>query len=128
VQQDRVGWAFGRSDHRAAVLSPVTGTVLAVNHPAREHPQIVNEDPYGSGWLFIVEPEVPKRNLKRLFFGKESLQWMEQENRKLLGLMGPPYEGLAATGGSVVRDIFGTITHLRWDTLASRFLHTTRKG
>ncbi|BBO71546.1 hypothetical protein DSCA_54760 [Desulfosarcina alkanivorans] len=128
VQQDRVGWAFGRDDHRAAVLSPVTGTVLAVNHPAREHPQIVNQDPYGSGWLFIVEPEVPKRNLKRLYFGKESLQWMDQENRKLLGLMGPPYEGLAATGGSVVRDIFGTIADLSWDALASRFLHTTRKG
>ncbi len=127
MQQDRVGWAFGRDGHRAAVLSPITGTVLAVNHPVREHPQLVNEDPYGNGWLFIVEPDVPKRNLKRLFFGKESIQWMDQEHQKLLGLMGAPYEGLAATGGSVIRDIFGAIDHLRWDTLASRFLHTTRK-
>ena len=126
VQQDQVGWAFGRADHRAAVLSPVTGTVLAVNHPAREHPQLVNQDPYGRGWLFIVEPEVPKRNLKRLFFGKESLRWMEQENSRLLALMGPPYEDLAATGGSVVRDIFGSVADLSWESLATRFLHTTR--
>ena len=128
VQQDRVGWSFKRGDHQAGVLSPVTGVVLAVNHPAREHPQLVNEDPYGSGWLFIVEPDLPKRNLKHLFFGREAVQWIDQENRQLMELMGPPYENLAATGGSVVRDIFGTIDTLEWDALASRFLHTTRKN
>ena len=126
VLQDQVGWTFGRAEHRAAVLSPVTGTVLAVNHPAREHPQLVNEDPYGGGWLFIVEPDIPKRNLKRLFFGKESVQWMDQESGKLLGLMGPSYERLAATGGTAVRDIFGTVDELEWDTLVTQFLHTKR--
>jgi hypothetical protein len=109
------------------VLAPVTGTVLAVNHPASEHPQLVNEDPYGAGWLFIVEPDFPKRNLKRLFFGKESVRWMDQENRKLLNLMGSPYKDLAASGGTVIRDIFGTIDDLAWDELATRFLHTARK-
>ena len=74
-----------------------------------------------------MEPDVPKRNLKRLFFGKESVQWMDQESRKLLGLMGPSYASLAATGGTVVRDIFGTFDQLQWDTLVSQFLHTTRK-
>ena len=128
VQQDRVGWSFKRGDHQAGVLAPVTGTVLAVNHPVREHPQLVNEDPYGSGWLFIVEPDLPKRNLKRLFFGREAVHWIDRENCQLMSLMGPPYESLAATGGSVVRDIFGTIDTLEWDTLASRFLHTTRKS
>jgi glycine cleavage system H lipoate-binding protein len=127
VKQDWVGWSFKRGDRQAGVLSPVTGTVLAVNHPAREHPQLVNEDPYGSGWLFIVEPDLPKRNLKRLFFGREAIQWIDRESRHLLGLMGPPYESLAATGGSVVRDIYGSIGSLDWDALASRFLHTARK-
>lgn len=128
VQQNSVGWTFRRNGHRAAVLSPVTGRVLAVNHPAREHPQLVNEAPYGTGWLFIVEPDFPKRNLRRLFFGKESLQWIEQENRKLLSLMGQPYENLAATGASVVRDIFGSLGTLDWEQLTTEFLHTTRKG
>lgn len=124
IEQDRVGWVFGRDGHRAAALSPVKGTVLAVNHPSREHPQLVNEDPYGKGWLLIVEPDIPKRNLKRLYFGKESYRWIERENRKLLKMMGPEYEGLAASGGSAVRDIFGTLENLEWGSLAARFLHT----
>jgi glycine cleavage system H lipoate-binding protein len=127
VQQDQVGWTIGRDDSRAAVLSPVTGTVLAVNHPAREHPQLVNEDPYGNGWLFIVEPDLPKRNLKRLFFGRELVQWIDRETCKLMRLMGPSYESLAATGGSVDRAFFATIEASLWDTLAVQFLHTTRK-
>ena len=55
------------------------GTVLAVNHKALEHPDIIHEDPYNEGWLCILEPDMPKRNLKGLYFGKESSQWMEQE-------------------------------------------------
>lgn len=125
--QDKVGWTFSRDDHRAAVLSPVTGRVLAVNHPARRHPELINEDPYRNGWLFIVQPDMPKRNLRSLYFGKESFNWLEAENQKLLRMMGPEYEALAATGGSPVNDIFGACEELEWDALVNRFLHTTRR-
>ena len=125
--QDQVGWTFGRGLNRAAVLSPVSGKVLAVNHPSREHTEIINEDPYGHGWLFIVRPDMPKRNLKRLYFGRESLRWLETENRKLFRMMGPEYEALAATGGSLTKDIFGACKQLQWDGLVSNFLHTTRR-
>ena len=126
VQQDKVGWTIGRNDYRAGVLSPVKGTVLAVNHPAREHPQLINEDPYGRGWLFIIEPDIPKRNLKRLFFGREAIQWIDQEARKLVDMLGPPYERLAATGASLDRALMSRIELFPWETLAARFLHTMR--
>jgi glycine cleavage system H lipoate-binding protein len=124
LKQDETGWTFGRKDHKAAVLSPVTGTVLAVNHKAREHPEITHDDPYQEGWLFILEPELPKRNLKRLYFGEESLQWIEQENQELMSLMGPKYERLAATGGGVVNDVFGHFPDLGWERLVRIFLRT----
>jgi glycine cleavage system H lipoate-binding protein len=125
--QDQVGWTFSRDEHRAAVLSPVTGQVLATNHHTREHPEIINADPYRNGWLFIVKPDMPKRNLKRLYFGKESFKWLELENQKLLRMMGPEYEALAATGGSPVNDIVGLCKQLEWDALVIRFLHTTKR-
>ncbi|UYQ76840.1 glycine cleavage system protein GcvH [Glutamicibacter sp. JL.03c] len=37
------------------LYSPVTGTVVAVNDEAVDNPAILNEDPYGAGWLFTVE-------------------------------------------------------------------------
>lgn len=36
------------------LISPVTGTVLAVNAHLEEHPDLLNEDPYSEGWLVEV--------------------------------------------------------------------------
>jgi glycine cleavage system H protein len=37
------------------LYSPVTGTVVEVNDAVADNPGVVNEDPYGNGWLFTVE-------------------------------------------------------------------------
>jgi glycine cleavage system H protein len=36
------------------LISPVTGTVLAVNAQLEEHSDLLNEDPYSEGWLVEV--------------------------------------------------------------------------
>lgn len=36
----------------ADVYSPLTGEVLAVNEALTDSPELINEDPYGKGWLF----------------------------------------------------------------------------
>jgi glycine cleavage system H protein len=38
------------------VYSPVSGTVTARNDAIGDHPELVNEQPYGDGWLVIIEP------------------------------------------------------------------------
>ncbi len=37
------------------LYAPVTGTIVEVNQDAVDNPAILNEDPYGAGWLFTVE-------------------------------------------------------------------------
>ena len=39
------------------LVSPVTGTVVAVNGAVVDEPGTINADPYGEGWLFAVEVE-----------------------------------------------------------------------
>jgi glycine cleavage system H protein len=38
------------------VYAPVAGTVSAVNDQLKGHPELVNQDPYGKGWLFRLKP------------------------------------------------------------------------
>jgi glycine cleavage system H lipoate-binding protein len=125
-KKDQEGITFGRDGYKAMSTSPVTGTVLAVNQKVREHPEMAHEDPFHKGWLYILEPNMPKRNLKGLYFGKDSIQWMEQESRKLLNLIGPEYEQLAATGAEPISDVFGSFPELEWDQLVKTFLQTGR--
>ena len=127
LKQNQAGWTFSRNGYEAAVLAPITGTVLAVNQNAREHPEIILEDPFHTGWLLMLEPVMPKRNLRGLYFDKESHAWMETEVQALLGLMGPEYERLAATGGQPVTDLFGHFPEIGWDRLVNRFLRSESK-
>jgi glycine cleavage system H protein len=36
------------------VIAPLSGEVLEVNQKAVDEPEIVNEDPYGEGWLLRI--------------------------------------------------------------------------
>jgi len=36
--------------------SPVAGTVAEVNEALESAPERVNQDPYGGGWLLVIEP------------------------------------------------------------------------
>jgi glycine cleavage system H protein len=37
------------------IYSPVTGTVLEKNPEVEQAPELVNEDPYGRGWLVVID-------------------------------------------------------------------------
>jgi glycine cleavage system H protein len=38
----------------SSLISPVTGRVIEVNEELSESPEIMNEDPYGKGWIAIL--------------------------------------------------------------------------
>jgi len=41
------------------IFSPVTGTVVDVNEALNDAPEQLNADPYGAGWIFVVEMADP---------------------------------------------------------------------
>ena len=38
------------------IYAPVAGTVVEVNNELGDAPQRLNEDPYGEGWICVIEP------------------------------------------------------------------------
>ncbi|MCY0877727.1 MAG: glycine cleavage system protein GcvH [Firmicutes bacterium] len=41
------------------LYSPASGRVARVNRDLESHPEWINEDPYGAGWIFELEDVVP---------------------------------------------------------------------
>lgn len=39
------------------LYAPVAGTVVEVNTELEDAPELVNEDPYGDGWMIVIEPD-----------------------------------------------------------------------
>jgi glycine cleavage system H protein len=63
---DRVegGKPFGVIESVKAVsdlISPVTGVVDEVNTDLLQHPEWVNQDPYGKGWMILILPDNPSQ-------------------------------------------------------------------
>jgi len=53
----RAGQSFGEVESTKSVsdvYSPVSGTIVERNALLEDHPELVNEDPYGRGWLVLV--------------------------------------------------------------------------
>jgi glycine cleavage system H protein len=38
------------------MYAPIGGVVSAVNEALTDNPQLLNDDPYGEGWLIEIEP------------------------------------------------------------------------
>lgn len=39
------------------LIAPVSGTIRYVNQAVGDDPSVINDDPYGEGWLFKIELE-----------------------------------------------------------------------
>ena len=39
------------------IYAPIAGTVVAINEVLEDAPETVNEDPYGDGWFFRLQPD-----------------------------------------------------------------------
>lgn len=68
VEVPSVGTSVGANDKVSEVEStksvsdiyaPVAGTVVEVNPALADAPERLNDDPYGAGWICIIEPTDP---------------------------------------------------------------------
>lgn len=56
--------SFGEVESTKSVsdlFSPVDGTVVERNGLLEERPELVNEDPYGAGWMVVVQVRDPSQ-------------------------------------------------------------------
>ncbi|MCS6815782.1 MAG: glycine cleavage system protein H [Blastocatellia bacterium] len=99
------GHPCGTLVHQAgeiAVPAPMTGVVRQLNEKLKRYPSLINHDPYGEGWMLILQPERLQEGLRHLLYGEQAFAWYEQEVARLhqeihaaLCTMGTPPEALA---------------------------------
>ena len=67
--------------------APVSGKILEINQEVRKRPALINEDPYGGGWIAIIEAEDLDTDIKDLIKGSdtEALEtWLKEEKARHL--------------------------------------------
>ena len=61
VEQDEVFGTLESSKTVADLYAPVSGEIVAVNKDLEEEPSLINDDPYGNGWLVTLEIDDPSQ-------------------------------------------------------------------
>ena len=79
VEMPEIGAEFKRGDSIgvvesvktvADIYSPVSGKVVETNQALKDHPQLINEDPFGKGWIVKIAVR-DKSELKGMLSAKD---------------------------------------------------------
>ncbi len=62
VTEVAIGQTFGTIEAVKTVadmLAPVSGKIIEINNTINDNPEVVNNDPYGDGWMVKIEMSDP---------------------------------------------------------------------
>ena len=69
-------------DHQGRVLkiySPISGRVAETNPAITQQPLILNEDPYGSGWIYKIKPNNWQVETSSYYLAEAASDWSQME-------------------------------------------------
>jgi glycine cleavage system H protein len=61
------------------LIAAATGTIEEVNEEVQSKPELLNEDPYGRGWLLLVKPANLQSELTNLMDFNAAVEWHKNQ-------------------------------------------------
>ncbi len=124
IGQGERAWSLAMNGKAVDMLSPVDGTIVAVNDQVKAQPGMLHRDPYGAGWLLKVRAEKPAANMKQLLSGSLAKRWMEEAGSGIQAMMSPDLGRVYQDGGLPVQGIARSVSGEKWDEVCRRFFLT----
>ena len=64
------------------IVAPVSGEIIEVNEDLEDDTSLINTDPYGDGWIFVIEAGDLDSDLDGLMQGEDVVRFLEREIKK----------------------------------------------
>jgi glycine cleavage system H lipoate-binding protein len=123
VAQGEPALEIGADGKSVPMLSPVDGTVVAVNAAVNTKSDGL-EDPYGAGWLFKVRSPRLAANLRQLLSDGPARRFIEDAGEALALRMNPELATVLQDGGTPIHGIGRALAGDDWDHLARQYFLT----
>jgi glycine cleavage system H lipoate-binding protein len=124
LEQGDTGWKIQYDSNSIDVLSPIDGEVIDVNTEILNSPEIIEQDPYGKGWLLKVRVPRMHSNLKNLLTGRLAATWMENTVHMLHQRMTGDLGIMMQDGGLPISGFAKELAPDNWTEFVSEFLLT----
>jgi glycine cleavage system H protein len=60
------------------IPAPVSGKILAINEAVTANPSLINDDPYGEGWIVKLQPSSAEEDKAELVTGQAAVEAFQQ--------------------------------------------------
>ncbi len=61
------------------LCAPVSGEIVEINEELEDDTSLINQDPYGKGWILVIESTDLENELTNLMHGDSLLPFIDQE-------------------------------------------------
>jgi glycine cleavage system H lipoate-binding protein len=127
MKQGEEGWTLKVRNKPITMLSPVNGEIIEVNEEVLADPSLINNDPYGKGWILKVRAENFVRDCRNLLSERSARIWMEEVTNKLRMKMGFDNGLIYQDGGVLLKEMARRIDEENWTVLLGEFLLTHKR-
>ena len=64
------------------LCAPVSGEIVEINEELEDDTSLVNQDPYGKGWILVIEATDLENELSNLMHGDSLIPFIDQEIKR----------------------------------------------
>ena len=82
VEQGKTMGVVELSKTVVTIKAPLSGLVVEINAALEDTPELIHQDPYGAGWICVIQPSNRDHDLARLAHGEDLV--VQAERRMLL--------------------------------------------
>ena len=119
-----------RDGKRLTILSPVSGTVTGLNNALHDDPSLLQEDPYGAGWLLSVKPSNWMAEVAVFHLADDATAWLKKELERIrdflalsAGRVSPrPGEIYMQDGGALAEQALASMPEEVWNDFQKEIL------
>ncbi len=122
LRKGEFAWGVRCKMGDAQLLSPIDGTVKAINEELSKDGSSLNTDPYGEGWVLELQPFDLRESLEELVKGDSAKDWLEAEIDRLSQRIASDIGVTVADGGQLIHAIDEKIDGRQWRNLIKDFL------
>ena len=124
VKQGESAWTLQVDGAQIDMLSPVDGKIARINPDVVRQPDLVNQDPFGKGWLMQVRAPRKTANLKGLLSGSLAKHWLEEARGRLMARTEQDLGTVLADAGPSRAGIARIVDEQRWEDVVKDFFLT----
>jgi glycine cleavage system H protein len=81
VEQGKTVGVVELSKTVVTIKTPVSGTVVEINEALEDKPELIHQDPYGAGWISVVQASDWERDRAQLAHGADLVERAERRMR-----------------------------------------------